>query len=625
MLLQRGRPTRLWGWDRPGQVVRVRLEGAGIHFETQAKVVEREFSCALPALEARGPYRLLVEGSSSLALEDIVAGELWIASGQSNMEWSVTQICDEERELAEASTAEIRCLRVERVPAREPAATVDCRWFTVDANNVGGMTAVGFFFARALHAALGVPIGIVDASWGGTRVEAWTPAEELERVMQLDADRALFEPAPEVLARLLAEHETAMARWEAKNLPADPENQGQARGFAEPNFDDTAQRELELPGLWQRQGMPFNGAVWFRRWVELPPDWAGQDLTLSLGAIDDFDHTYVNGKLVGSHPKGTAGACEIRRRYRVPASQLSQGPNLLAVRVFDHVGEGGFLGPRSELYLERAEQPGERISLAGAWRTLVEREIELVPLSVFATFPGKPLPLQPQNAPSALYNGMLAPLSSLGIRGMIFYQGESNAPAPETYRTRFGAMIQALRECFAQGPFPFYFVELAGFREHQGWPRIREAQAATLSLPETGMASAIDLGDPNDIHPRNKLEVGRRLALLARARTYGESVGPLHGPVAAQIDLGGASCRVRFTEADGLRSSDGAPVRGFELAGQDGVFCAADARIEGECVLVSSPQIAAVAALRYAFRDYVDVNLINAAGLPARPFRTDRD
>ncbi|HEX6764846.1 MAG TPA: sialate O-acetylesterase [Polyangiaceae bacterium] len=565
-----------------------------------------------------------MSGSESLTLEDILAGDVWLASGQSNMEWTVAQAADAEREIAAARFPAIRCLYVERKAALKPARTVGARWFSLMPETAAGVTAVGYFFARELHRALDVPIGIVDASWGGTPIEAWTSAETLETVMPLAEERARYALSGDALDALTREYMQRVRRWEAENLALDSRNDGEARGFARPDFDDGDWRTLSLPGMWQRAGMAFNGAVWFRKWFELPRELAGEDLSLSLGPIDDFDHTYLNGVLVGSHPQGTDQAYLIPRRYGLPAGLLRAGKNLLAVRVFDHVGEGGFIGPSSAMFVERAGRSELRVSLAGEWKVGVEREVPLIPLDVFKTYPPAPLPLQPQNAPAALHDGMLAPLVPFGMRGVVFYQGETNTWEPSHYATRFRAFIRDVRARFGKR-LPLYYVELAGYREHDGWPRLREAQAEALAEPDTGMASAIDLGDPNDIHPKNKLDVGRRLAALALARTYGKRGIDCSGPVVSDVTLGGDEARVVFTSAEGLRTTDGEPPRAFEVAGPERVFVLANARIAGTDVIVTSDGVRSIAAVRYAFKDYADVNLVNGVGLPARPFRTDRD
>jgi sialate O-acetylesterase len=625
MILQRDRPARFWGWDAPGRTVTVVLEtarGDVLFDESTTADARGAFSCTLPALAPPGPYRLRVRGSESVVLEGVLAGDVWLASGQSNMEWTVSQAADAERELAAARYPEIRVLYVERRPASQPAATAGCRWLDMTPENAANVTAVGYFFARELHRELGVPIGIVDASWGGTRIEAWASADALAEVMPLAEERARYELTLEELAEALETRAERVRAWEAENLPADGPNDGEARGFARPDFDDRAWRTLRVPGMWQRQGLAFNGVVWFRKWFELPRELAGEELRLSLGAIDDFDHTYVNGVLVGSHPKGTEQACTIPRRYTVPAGVLREGMNLLAVRVFDHVGEGGFVGPSSALYLERAGRSDVRVPLAGDYRIDVEREIPLVPLSVFKSFPPAQPALEPQNAPAALHNGMLAPLVPFAIRGVIFYQGETNTWAPEHYATRFRAFLRGLRTHF--GSVPVYFVELAGYRENDGWPLIREAQADALDEPDTGMAPALDLGDPDDIHPRNKLDVGRRLAALALAQTYGRSGIIASGPVMSHVMLGAGTARVEFVSARSLATKDGEPPRAFEVAGPELVFEAARARIDGTGVIVWNERVPAIVAVRYAFADYADVNLVNEVGLPARPFRTLR-
>jgi sialate O-acetylesterase len=293
------------------------------------------------------------------------------------------------------------------------------------------------------------------------------------------------------------------------------------------------------------------------------------------------------------------------------------------VRVFDHYGNGGFAGPSSELYVARADGRGERIPLTGAWRYQVEREIPLVPNSVFQTAPAAPLALALHNAPASLFNGMIAPLLPCALRGVIWYQGESNVGRAEQYRALQVALIRDWRTRFGQGQFPFYLVQLANFRAAGDWPRLREAQAQALSEPMTGMALAIDVGDPLDIHPRNKQEVARRLSLLARAHCYGERELEAQGPRVASFELQGALARVRWSHARGLSTRDGGAVRGFELAGRDGLFQAAAARIVGEEIWVESPAVSEPCALRYGWADDPDVNLQNAAGLPAEPFRSD--
>ncbi len=632
MVLQRGRRNLLWGWDRPAQRVEVHVEGGRepVTVRDFADASDGAFCLELPALPAGGPYRLVVRGSSERVLEDVLVGDVWLASGQSTMEWPVRQAAHAEEEIPAARLPSIRYLYVARVAARTAARTVPATWHVVSSDTVGDMSAVAFYFAREVHARSGVPIGIVDASWGGTPIEAWTSVEALRpMVPELDAQLAAQRLPSAEIERIRADYLERLARWEASHLPADPGNVGEKLGWAQPTCDVSSWRELRLPAVWQRHGMRFNGVVWFRHTLQLPAAWAGHDLVLSLGAIDDFDHTYFNGELVGSHPKGTPEACRIQRVYRVPARLVRPGANVVAVRVFDHVGEGGFLGPSTAMSVETSAPGGGSASMAGVWQCRVEHPIALVPTSVFATYPLPPAALATQHAPAALYHGMLAPLAPFGLRGFIWYQGESNVDAHATYRRRLVALVRDLRTRFGQGQLPFYFVQLAAHAAGIEWAYLREAQSEALSEPATGMATAIDLGDPHDIHPAEKREVGRRLALLALRDLYGFGDLEASGPVARSVEIGaagvrGGEARVRFAHAQGLTTRDGTgrPI-GFELAGGDMRFCAAEARVDGESVVLSAAAVPRPVAVRYAFRDCPEVNLVNGAGLPALPFRTD--
>ena len=625
MVLQSGRRNPLWGSDRPGQVVGVTIEGPGVRWSAEATTTDGGgFSIELPELPPGGPYRLSVKGSQECIIEDVLSGEVWLASGQSNMEWKVAQALNAEQEIRSVNFPSIRCLSVTPAAARAPALHVSASWSVMSPDTVGNVTAAGFFFARELVRRLNVPVGILEATWGGSRVEAWTSVQALAAVMNVERELAEFYVTDAEIARLRAEYAARVSEWGAHALPGDPGNRGVAQGWARPDYDDSRWESMPLPGAWQAHGLHFNGVVWFRRTIKVPSSWAGKDLVLSLGAIDDFDSTYFNGELAGSHPPGTPDAFRIPRSYTVPGRLVKAGTNLIAVRVFDHYGEGGFIGAPADLFVEPVRDGGERISVHGAWKYAVEHEIPLVPVDVFASFPPPPRPLTLEQAPGALYNGMLAPLIPYGIRGAIWYQGESNVDTWQSYRDRFGAFIADLHTRFLQGQFPFYCVQLANYVASDAWPRLREAQAETSLEPARGMAVAIDIGEAHDIHPPNKQEVARRLALLALAETYGLNV-ECRGPALKRAEISAGKCRVCFAHAAGLCTANGAvSITGFELAGADQRFFAAEARIDGEAVIVESAAVPLPCAIRYAFRDNPEVNLVNAAGLPAVPFRTDR-
>lgn len=625
LVLVRDRENPIWGSDRPGQRVTLEVRGPVSARASAEAGSDGRFELVCPKLCAGGPYELTLRGSEVVVLRDVLVGEVWLASGQSNMEWKVALAANPEAEVANADFPAIRVLEVARRPAALPETHFEGSWQQASSETAGSFTAVGFFFARELHQRLGVPIGVIDATWGGTSIDSW---------LSLRALRSVDASADERLARLAredAEGEAIRAAyyerhraWERASFPQDPPNTGFERGYATPDFDDSAWPTLSLPSFWQHHGLAFNGVVWFRREFELTAELAAQDLELSLGAIDDFDHSYVNGELVGSMPDGTPNAFQTPRRYVVPRALLRPGRNVVAVRVFDHFGEGGFAGPAGALCLRGTRSPEARIALSGAWRYAVEHEIPLIPGSVFASCPSPPLSLAREHAPAHLHNGMLAPLAPAALSGVLFYQGESDVETHATYAARLRALIADLRELFRRDDLPFLNVQLAGFRATPLWPFLREAQADALALPHTGMATAIDLGEAESIHPRDKQGVARRLSLLARALVYGESSVVHSGPVLEHAEFSGDTCRLRFRHADGLRSRNPGSLRGFELAGDDGRYFPARARIDGTCVVLRAEEVARPRAARHAFGDFPELDLENAAGLPALPFRTLR-
>jgi sialate O-acetylesterase len=620
LVLQRGRSNLIWGWDRPGQMVTLNVPGRD-PVSTTADA-EGAWRVPCPELPPGGPYTIRLSGSGERVLQDVAVGEVWLASGQSNMEFPLASVQDAADEVARANFPAIREFHVPRAMSAEPQIAVEGEWRVCTPQHADSFSAVAYFFAREIHARFGVPVGILHASWGGTPIEAWTSIDALRAVpgfdQLLDELAELERDAP----RLRAEHEERVLAWEREALPMDPGNTGEARGWASSEFHDESWPPLTAPGYWQSQGLRFNGVVWFRRSVNIPSSWTGLDLVLSLGAIDDFDVTYFGGVEVGAHPKGTPSAFRIQRRYLIPGSLVKPGRTVVAVRIFDHFGDGGFVGPKSEMFLAPVEREADRIDLWGDWRHQVEHEIPLVPGEVWQTFPPPTVP-EPEHYPAVLYNAMIAPLIPYGLRGALWYQGESSVDRHAHYRDHQIGLIRDWRARWGLGQFPFYLVQLAGYRASPEWPHLREAQSQSLSEPGTGMAVALDIGDPLDIHPRNKRDVGRRLALLALGRTYGQVV-ECEGPRLEHVAIDGGRATAHLAHAAGLRTHDGTEaVLGFALAGADRHYHPADARIHGETVVVSSPSVPAPRTVRYAWADYTETNLVNAAGLPAVPFRTD--
>lgn len=624
LVLQRGQENCIWGHDVPGQRVSLRVDVGQKAITAEAKCDnEGRFEILCPEIPVGGPYRMVLEGSRVICFEDVACGEVWLASGQSNMEWPLSATENSDVEIEHANDPFLRVLKVERQAAWEPQGMAHGVWTKSQPDSASSFTAVGYYFAKELREKLGVPVGIIDSSWGGTPIAAWTSAGALRSVDETIAEKLarLHADLPKV-PTLKTEYARILTTWEGDSFPKDPPNTGIEKGFHLLDFDDHVWSTIKLPAFWQHHGLRFNGVVWFRRAVEMPREWLGRDLSLSLGAIDDFDHTYVNGELVGAHPSGTPEAFQIQRKYTVPARLVKPGKNVISVRVFDHFGEGGFAGPARAMRVAPVDAPEQAISLQGDWRLFAEYPIPLVPASVWAKYPAPPLLLTPQHIPASLHNGMIAPVQPYGVRGFLWYQGESDVENHARYEAHQRALVLDLRSHFRRTEAPFLFVELAGYRGGPSWPHFREVQQKASEQPGTALATARDIGDADDIHPRNKKEVGRRLSLLARALVYGEAL-EISGPRFTRAERQGDGVRVFFQSESALRLRHGERLTGFELGGEDGVFHVAEAEIVKGSVALKSARVVAPRLVRYAFTDTGEGNLENQAGLPAFSFRAE--
>lgn len=622
MVVQRDSDVRVWGWADPGEGVAVTMAGATARAAAGA---DGAWAVHIGPFKAGGPHRMTIAGKNEITVENVLVGEVWIASGQSNMEWPLRDAERGAEEIARANHPSLRLFTVSKATSMEPGEDVHGSWAECVPETAGAFSAVAYFFGRELSKSLDVPVGLIHSSWGGTPAEAWTSPDALAAHEELQPMLEWLHPPGESLDEEIRRHEAAVAAWEKENVLQDTGNAGLEQGFAAPDTRDADWESMQLPQPWETAGLAIDGAVWFRRAVDLPSAWAGKDLRLALGPIDDFDTTYFNGAPVGATGAETVNAWTQPRAYDVPAALVHDGRNIIAVRVFDHAGDGGFTGVPDDMALSLGDQPP--LPLAGDWRYRVERTAEERQVD-WGSRPPAPFGAGNPSTPTSLYHAMLAPLTPYAIRGAIWYQGEANAGRAEEYRVLFPAMIRDWRRAWGQGNFPFLFVQLANFmarRDDPGesdWAELREAQMLTLSEPACGMAVIIDIGNADDIHPRNKHDVGHRLALWALATTYGQPVeysGPLYQAHAVE----GSTVRVRFAHGAGLRSSDGGPLKGFAVAGPDGPFVWATAEIDGDSVMVSSDAVPSPAAVRYAWADNPEANLANEAGLPASPFRTD--
>jgi sialate O-acetylesterase len=623
MVVQQGVKARVWGWAEPGSRVTVAMGGKSAAATADA---QGRWEARVGPFKAGGPYEMTIASKNTMVLKNILVGEVWVASGQSNMEWPLQNAAHGADEVARANYPEIHLFTVTKATALTPRDDVQGRWVVCTPETAGAFSAVAYFFGRQLHEKLKTPVGLIHTSWGGTPAEAWTSRETLAASAELRPMVEALDRASVNLPTALRDYEAAAAKWEAEHFLQDPGNKGADLGYARDDFDESGWQRMRLPQHWESAGLSIDGAVWFRKTVDVPAQWAGKDLALSLGPIDDFDTTYFNGAKVGAIGRETPNFYMTPRKYTVPGALVRRGRNQIAVRVFDHYGEGGFGGTAADMWLG---PPGaSAIALAGDWLYKVEMSVE--PLKVdFATQPVAPPAAGNPNTPTVLYNAMLAPLTAYAMRGAIWYQGEANAGRARQYQSLFPAMIRNWRAAWGEGDFPFLFVQLANFQARQSepgdsnWAELREAQLMTLKEPATGMAVIIDIGEANDIHPKNKQDVGRRLALVALAKTYGQR-GEFSGPLFESSAVEGGKVRLRFSHAEGLRTADGGPPKGFAVAGADGKFVWADATIEGSEVTVWSGAVARPLAVRYAWADNPEANLVNRAGLPASPFRTDR-
>ena len=634
-VLQREQRVAVWGWTKPRLRVRVKLGDAGA--ETLAGADGR-FQTWLPPMPAGGPFTLEVNTPDPKEREirtDILVGEVWLCSGQSNMEMRLNSTGpDGDREIAGARHPKLRTINIPCQALAGRQSDVAAAWQVCSPETAGSFTAVGYHFARVLQERLGVPVGLVNSSWGGTRIEAWISRESLvedpELRLEVERDEAVCH-SPAFWAQTdpydITDGAQAQAYFASKrSIPADPGNRGVANGWARPDFDDSGWKTMNLPTSWQNAGHDFSGVFWFRRCVDVPASWAGKDLLLGIGAVDKMDVAYFNGKQVGATGKGfETEHWNVPRKYRVPGRLVKAGRNVVAVRAYSFMYAGGMIGPAEKMILGLPSGKGATLPLAGDWRFAVEHNFGQVAVE------GQQLPPGPGNPQTAgiLFDNMIAPLAPYGIRGALWYQGESNAGNARSYGGMLARMIRDWRHVWGQGDFTFLTVQLANYmaslayQENSSWALVREAQTQSLELPETGMAVIVDIGDAIDIHPKNKRDVGGRLAQWALARTYG-AAGVPSGPLFAGATIERQGIRVRFRHVGGGLAAKGGALRTFAIAGENRRFVPAEAAIEGDTVRVSSSKVPMPVAVRYAWADNPDgANLYNAEGLPASPFRSD--
>lgn len=638
MVLQRGQEVPVWGRADPGAKVSVRFaDQKGDTFADS----DGNWEVRLEPLVASSTGREMhiISGSEKITISDVLVGEVWLCGGQSNMEWAVNNSLNPEGEKPNFDLPQIRLIKAPHRLEMEAQFDIPANWSVCSPETVGNFTAVGSFMARKLHAELGVPIGLLSINWGGTRAEPWTAPKTMRRHPRwkgtmADIDKAMREwgnldkkAIDKVHQQRIEGFERNAQGWWKKMLADEP---GIAQEWAKPAVDTSAWESTPVPSSWKDTDADlggFDGFVWYRRSVEIPAEWAGKELTLNLGNIDDNDITYFNGEKIGQ----TTNDWDALRRYTIPGDKVKAGTAVISIACLDTGGAGGIGGNKKNFNIAPSGQPKSAISLAGDWSYRQGGAFkggDRGPSPPAA--PGAPS--KSTTTPGTMFNAMLSPFIPYAFKGAIWYQGESNANQAKEYRELLPLMIGSWREAWSQGDFPFGIVQLAAFMAASddpaqgGWANLRDAQLFTHNLvANTGLVVTTDVGDANDIHPRNKQEVGRRLAMWALGSCYGTD-DPISGPIYRNSRVDGGKMLVTFDHVgSGLKTRMGRTLDGFAIAGADGNFRWATAEIvESNTVSVSHADIAEPTAVRFAWSNNpVRANLISGDGLPASPFKTD--
>lgn len=636
MVLQQRSNVPLWGKAKPHSKIFVNASWGA----SSKAVVKNDslWQLKLRTPKAGGPYKIKIQiGDSTIVYKNVLIGEVWLSSGQSNMEmplqgWPPNDtISNSAQEIKNARNPNLRFFTVTRAYSEKPNFNSTGEWTESNPGTAANFSATAFFFGKKLYNELKIPIGLIHSSWGGTPVEAWISKKYLSPLDEYKETLSKLDTCAPLIAELndwLKSHQVidvsskeTFNKWKDLDF-LDSE-------CSNPDFDDSRWANMVLPINWERTEIGnFDGAVWFRKKIEISKTWLNKELILELGAIDDIDLTFVNGQKVGGYEED--GFWQVNRVYTVPAELVKDSILTIAVRVIDNQGGGGIWGSNFPMILHTKEND-EKISIAGDWKFLPVAEYAAGKFYLFGSkneeYSNRPrLPIDVSAyTPTALYNGMIAPLVPYTIKGSIWYQGESNVNAADLYKIVFPMMIKNWRDDWKQGNFPFYFVQIAPWQYDAGSnsQKLREAQFLSLSTPKTGMAVTLDIGNPKTVHPSNKKDVGERLALWALAKDYNKKV-VYSGPLYKSMKLEKGKIILTFDHVDGglvINPQNGE--NNFLIAGEDKIFKKADVRIDSKKLIVFSPEVQSPVAVRYGWSDYVNASLFNKAGLPASSFRTD--
>ncbi len=612
MVLQRDKKIPVWGWALPGEKVSVTFNSR--HYTVFA-TADKKWRLLLPAMKAGGPYSMKITGSNQIIIKDILIGDVWICSGQSNMEFWMGRVKTKYRDIiAFSNNSKIRQFLVKQnydfmTPEED---TESDGWKCATPENVLQFTAVGYFFARSLYDKYKVPVGLINSSRGGSPAEAWISAEALKPFPAYYDEASRLKDSL-LVKQIIAEDRQASNEWFSRAKNEDKGMSDTNNLWYSTTYNAEGWSDFLVPNLPERiiGDKSSSGVLWVRKEINLPDKMASQEAVLCLGNITDDDDTYFNGTKVGS-----VSSRYFLREYKIPARLMKPGKNVIAVRIIVKNVPGGFI--RDKPY--KLVAGGESISLEGQWKYKAGVILPSIPRNT--TFAYKP---------AGLYNAMIAPLTGYAIKGVIWYQGEANTNRAAEYRRLFPALIADWRKQWRSGNFPFLYVQLTSYLQRterpaeSQWAELREAQTMALSVSNTGMAVTIDVGEWNDVHPENKEDVGKRLALAARKVAYNEKNLVYSGPVYRSGKITGNKIILSFRHTgSGLMPKAGEPLKYFSIAGKDSRFVWANARITGNKIIVWSDQISKPVYVRYAWADNPEgANLYNKDGLPASPFRTD--
>jgi sialate O-acetylesterase len=612
MVLQRNTKVKIWGWASPGE--KINLQFRYKDYSTIANT-DGKWKIALFPMKEGGPYSMKIDASNHLVINNILVGDVWICSGQSNMTIPMERVKEKySHEIAASKNSFIRHFFLPtryNFNKREEDAPPG-KWESANPETVLQFTAAGYFFAKDLYEKYHIPIGLINSSVGGPPVESWISEDALKKFPKY------FKPAQKFKDSLYIDsiHKKSFSinnAWENYINQHDSGLIGN-KPWYDATYNADGWSNIQIPGYWDDQGLKgINGVVWFRKEISVPASMTGKPAKLFLGTIVDADYTYINGSLVGNityqYPP---------RRYEIVSTLLKPGKNVITIRVINNSGKGGFIFDKP-YYLTAG---GETIDLKGSWQ--YKTGVVSPPL--------KDSTVNILYQPFGLFNAMIAPLLNYTIKGVIWYQGEGNISRPYDYHELFAAMIVDWRKNWKQGNFPFLYVQLPNFGEvnrlpsESNWAELREQQLKTLSVPHTAMVVAIDLGEWNDLHPLNKKDVGKRLALAAENLAYEDKKMVYSGPVYQSMKIERNRIIISFTNiGSGLIIKKGGALKQFAMAGANKKFVWANARIEGDKVVVWNDDIQNPVYVRYAWADNPDnANLYNKEGLPASPFRTDK-